>query len=250
MQMADFHSTGTIHTLATPSFTPSIFTEEDMKLQESALLETDLNALRDHVLLMGGEVERAIDEATRALIERDSELAEQVLRDDDRVDALELEADQMCVHLLRTHSQAEHDLRVVVTAIKITPILERIADHACNIARAAIYLNDEPQLKPYFDLPKMSWLACEMLRLSLDAFSAADADTARAVIARDDDIDKLYDRIFHELLDRMSNDPASAGRAARLLLVAKHLERIGDYVTDICELIVYMKDALVIKHAR
>ena len=221
-----------------------------MKLQESALPESALNELRDHVLLMGGEVERAIDEATRALIERDSELAEQVLRDDDRVDALELEADQMCVRLLRTQSQAEHDLRVVVTAIKITPILERIADHACNIARAAIYLNDEPQLKPYFDLPKMSWLACEMLRLSLDAFAAADADTARAVIARDDEIDRLYDRIFHELLDIMSNDAASAGRAARLLLVAKHLERIGDYVTDICELIVYMKDALVIKHSR
>jgi phosphate transport system protein len=250
MQMADFHSTGTIHTLATPSFIPSVFTEEAMKLQESALPESALNELRDHVLLMGGEVERAIDEATRALIERDSELAEQVLRDDDRVDALELEADQMCVRLLRTQSQAEHDLRVVVTAIKITPILERIADHACNIARAAIYLNDEPQLKPYFDLPKMSWLACEMLRLSLDAFSAADADTARAVIARDDEIDRLYDRIFHELLDIMSNDAASAGRAARLLLVAKHLERIGDYVTDICELIVYMKDALVIKHSR
>ena len=218
------------------------------------LPETALNELRDHVLLMGGEVERAIDEATRALIERDSDLAEQVLRDDDRVDRLELEADQLCVRLLALYplgqSQAEHDLRLVVTAIKITPILERIADHACNIARAAIYLNDEPQLKPYFDLPKMSWLACEMLRLSLDAFADADADAARAVIARDDEIDRLYDRIFHELLDRMSKDAAAAGRAARLLLVAKHLERIGDYVTDICELIVYMKEALVIKHSQ
>jgi phosphate transport system protein len=223
-------------------------------MPKSALPELpDLSALRDHVLLMGGEVERAIDEATRALIERDSELAEQVLRDDDRVDALELEADQLCVRLLGQSfglSSEAHDLRLVVTAIKITPILERIADHACNIARAAIYLNDEPQLKPYFDLPKMSWLACEMLRLSLDAFAGADADAARAVIVRDDEIDRLYDRIFHELLDRMSKDPAAAGRAARLLLVAKHLERIGDYVTDICELIVYMKDALVIKHSQ
>jgi phosphate transport system protein len=96
----------------------------------------------------------------------------------------------------------------------------------------------------------MSWQACEMLRLSLDAFAAADADTARAVIARDDEIDRLYDRIFHEILDRMSKDPESTGRAARLLMEAKHLERIGDYVTDICELIVYMKEALVIKHAR
>lgn len=247
MQMADFYPTETIiHTLAQPSQKPSPSTEEVMRnLPESAL-----NELRDHVLLMGGEVERAIDEATRALIERDSDLAEQVLRDDDRVDSLELEADQRCVQLLALQSTAAQDLRLVVTAIKITPILERIADHACNIARAAIYLNDEPQLKPYFDLPKMSWMACDMLRLSLDAFAAADAEAARSVIARDDEIDRLYDRIFHELLDRMSKDPASAGRAARLLLVAKHLERIGDYVTDICELIVYMKEALVIKHSQ
>ncbi len=214
------------------------------------LPETAVNQLRDHVLLMGGEVERAIDQATRALIERDTELAEQVLRDDDLVDGLELESDQLCVRLLALQLSDPQDLRLVVTAIKITPILERIADHACNIARAAIYLNDEPQLQPYFDLPKMSWLACEMLRLSLDAFAAVDAAAARAVIERDDDIDKLYDRIFHDLLARMSRDPDAAGRAARLLLVAKHLERIGDYVTDICELIVYMKDALVIKHSQ
>src|SRR5262245_48787584 len=224
----------------------SLISEEYMRnLPESALTQ-----LRDHVLLMGGEVENAIDHATRALIERDSDLAEQVLRDDDRVDALELEADQICVRLLSMHSSEASDLRLVVTAIKITPILERIADHACNIARAAIYLNDEPQLKPYFDLPKMSWLACEMLRLSLDAFAASDAGAARAVIERDDEIDRLYDRIFHDLLDRMSRDAAAAGRAARLLLVAKHLERIGDYVTDICELIVYMAEALVIKHSQ
>lgn len=214
------------------------------------LPESAINQLRDHVLLMGGEVERAIDQATRALIERDSELAEQVLADDDRVDSLELEADQLCVRLLSMQSREAFDLRLVVTAIKITPILERIADHACNIARAAIYLNDEPQLKPYFDLPKMSWLACDMLRVTLDAFAAADAEAARMVIERDDEIDKLYDRIFHDLLDRMSKDSAAAGRAARLLLVAKHLERIGDYVTDICELIVYMKEALVIRHSQ
>jgi phosphate transport system protein len=215
--------------------------------------ESALQQLRDHVLLMGGEVERAIDQATRALIERDSDVAVQVLRDDDRVDALELEADRLCVRLLSMQPASgseERDLRVVVTAIKITPILERIADHACNIARAALYLNDEPQLKPYFDLPKMSWLACEMLRLSLDAFAEADAAAARAVIERDDEIDRLYDRIFHDLLDRMSRDAAAAGRAAHLLLVAKHLERIGDYVTDICELIVYMAEALVIKHSQ
>ena len=247
IQMANFYHTNDVHVLTGQEgeFLHGLRDEKMRNLPESAV-----NQLRDHVLLMGGEVERAIDQATRALIERDTELAEQVLRDDDLVDRLELESDQLCVRLLALQLSEAHDLRLVVTAIKITPILERIADHACNIARAAIYLNDEPQLKPYFDLPKMSWLACEMLRLSLDAFAAADATAARAVIDRDDDIDRLYDRIFHDLLDRMSRDPEAAGRAARLLLVAKHLERIGDYVTDICELIVYMKDALVIKHSQ
>lgn len=214
------------------------------------LLTADLHNLRDHMLLMGGEVERAIDQATRSLIERDSELAQQVLRDDDRIDALELDADQMCVNLLAQASTQAADLRVIVTAIKISPILERIADHACNIARLALDLNNEPQLKPYFDLPKMSWLACEMLRLALDAFAQADAAAARVVIDRDDEIDHLYDIIFHDLLDHMTRNASAAGRAARLVLVAKHLERIGDYVKDICELVVYMKDALVIKHSQ
>ncbi|NBO63908.1 MAG: hypothetical protein EBU88_03465, partial [Acidobacteria bacterium] len=106
--------------------------------------------LRDHLLLMGGEVERAIDQATKALIQRDSEAAQQVLRDDDRVDQLELEADQLCFNLLSSQLTVGEELRFVVTAIKITPILERIADHASSIARAAVYLNNEPQLKPYF----------------------------------------------------------------------------------------------------
>jgi len=212
------------------------------------LLETDLNYLRDHVLLMGGEVEGAIDRATRALVERDSELAERVLADDDRIDALELEADQTCIRVLALKSPEARDLRFVITAVKIAPILERIADHACNVARAALDLNDEPQLKPYVDLPRMSRLAREMLRASLDAFAASDATAARAVIDRDDEVDRLYDQIFYDLLDYMSRDSAAAGRAARLVLVAKHLERIGDYVKDICELIVFMKEATVIKH--
>ena len=214
------------------------------------MLTADLQNLRDHMLLMGGEVERAIDQATRSLIERDSELAQQVLHDDDSVDALELKADQMCVNLLATAATHAADLRVIVTAIKISPILERIADHACNIARLALDLNNEPQLKPYFDLPKMSWLACEMLRLALDAFAQTDATAARAVIDRDGEIDRLYDAIFHDLLETMTRDAAAAGRAARLVLVAKHLERIGDYVKDVCELVVYMKEALVIKHSQ
>jgi phosphate transport system protein len=214
------------------------------------LLEAELNQLRDYVLLMGGRVEAAIDRAMRALTERDSGLAEQVLADDDQIDALELEVDRTCIRVLALKSPEARDLRFVITAVKLTPILERIADHACNVARVALDLNDEPQLKPNADLPKMAQVAREMLHASLDAFAEADANAARAVIERDDEIDQLYDRIFHDLLDYMSRDPQVASRAARLVLVAKHLERIGDYVTDICEQIVYMKEALVIKHSQ
>lgn len=215
-----------------------------------SLLEPELNQLRDHVLLMGGEVELAIDRAMRALVERDSDLAVDVLASDDRIDAMELEVDRTCIRVLALKAPEARDLRFVITAVKLTPILERIADHACNIARAALDLNREPQLKPYIDLPRMSHLAREMLHDALDAFATSDAAAARRVLERDDELDRLYDLIFHDLMDYMSRDASAASRAARLVLVAKHLERIGDYVTDICEQIVYMKEALVIRHSQ
>ena len=213
-------------------------------------LKADLVQLRDQVLVMGGEAENAVDRATRSLVERDSDLADQVLTDDDLIDTLELQSDQTCARLLALQPPEPRDLRFIITAIKISPILERIADHACNIARAAIDLNNEPQLKSLVDIPRMSRLSREMLRDALDAFAAGDAQAARDVIKADEELDALYDRIFHSLLDHMSRDQSAAGRAARLLLVAKHLERIGDYVTDICELIVYMSEARVIKHQK
>jgi phosphate transport system protein len=215
-----------------------------------SLLEPELNQLRDLILLMGGEVESAIDRAMRSLTERDTRLAEQVLADDDRIDALELAVDKAYIRVFALKFPEARDLRFVIATVRITPVLERIADHACNIARVALDLNNEPQFNHYTDLSKMSQVAREMLHASLDAFATGDAAAARAVIERDDEIDRLYDRTFHSMLDDMSRDPNAAGRAARLLLVAKHLERIGDYVTDICEQVVYMKEALVIKHSR
>lgn len=214
------------------------------------LRDWSCNELRDRILLMGGEAESAIDSAIRALVERDSRLAAAVLADDDVVDASELKIDRLCLELLGRNGLAARELRLILTAAKIAPVLERIADHACNIARLALQLNDEPQLKPYIDLPKMGTCAREMLREALDAYAAEDAAAAHDIIEGDDEVDHLYDRIFHELLGYMSRDQQSAGRAARLLLVAKHLERIGDYVTDICEQIVFMTEARVIKHAR
>ncbi|MBC7911759.1 MAG: phosphate signaling complex protein PhoU [Pyrinomonadaceae bacterium] len=216
---------------------------------EHRLLDRELDALRDRVLLLGGETERALQRAMYSLVERDSVTAQEVLDDDDQIDNLEVEIDRLCVDTIALRQPAARDLRFVISVAKITPILERIADHACNIARAAIDLNDEPELKPYIDLPRMSEQASSMLHAALDAFTNGDAEAARAVIERDDEIDEIYNRLFHDLIDMMVADPTTTTRAARMLFVAKHIERIGDYVTDICELTVYMTEAAFIKHS-
>jgi phosphate transport system protein len=213
------------------------------------LLDRELFALRDRVLLLGGETETALQKAMYALVERDSQTAEEVLAGDDEIDQLEVEIDRLCVDTIALRQPAARDLRFVISVAKITPILERIADHACNIARAAIELNDEPQLKPLVDLPRMAEHASAMLRAALDAFTSNDADAARATIERDDVVDAAYERVFHDLIALMVSDPSTTTRAARLLFVSKHLERIGDYVTDICELTVYMTEAAFIKHS-
>jgi phosphate transport system protein len=212
-------------------------------------LDTELDSLRDRVLLLGGETETALQRAMFALIQRDNATARLVLDGDDDIDQLELEIDRMCIDILALRQPAARDLRFVVGVAKATPILERIADHACNIARTAIDLNDEPQLNGYVDLQRMSERASNMLRAALDAFTSGDAASARAVIARDDEVDVLYSRLFHELIEMMVENPATTKRAARLMFVAKHIERIGDYVTDICELTVYMAEAAFIKHS-
>jgi phosphate transport system protein len=212
-------------------------------------LDDELGTLRDRVLLLGGETETALRRAMYALAERDSEAARDVLTNDDSIDRLEVEIDRLCVDVLALRQPAARDLRFVISVAKITPILERVADHACNIARAAIDLNDEPELRPRFDMSGMAEIASSMLRDALDAFTVGDADEARRVISRDDEIDALYERLFHDLIELMVADPSATPRAARLLFVAKHLERVADYVTDICELTVYMAEAAVIKHS-
>jgi phosphate transport system protein len=215
-----------------------------------SVLETELKQLRERILFMGGRAEEAIERAMRALVEHNTGLAEEVIKGDDRIDDLELEIEWACIRVLALRSPEARDLRFVMGANRLVPILERIADHACNLARAALAIGRKPPLSPSPDMLKMDRIAREMLRAALDAFAASDATTARAVIERDEEVNQLYDRIFHDLLDQISRDSAVAGAAARLLLVAKNLERIGDYVTDICEQIVYMKEATVIKHQR
>jgi phosphate transport system protein len=213
-------------------------------------LDTELDVLRDRVLVLGGEAEAALVRSMYALTERDSAAAREVLAGDDEIDKLEVEIDRLCIDVLALRQPAARDLRFVISVAKITPILERLADHACNIARVALDLNDEPRLRHYPDLSRMAEVASSMLRTALDAFTQGDAATARRVIGQDDEIDVMYERLFRDLIELMVNEPAVTPRAARLLFVAKHLERVADYVTDICELTVYMTEAAVIKHVK
>jgi phosphate transport system protein len=211
-------------------------------------ITTQLDALRDKVLLLGGKTEDAVHRAMRSLKERDSDLARSVCEDDKLIDRMELEIDQLAVEILATRQMAEHDLRFVVSVAKITPILERIADHASSIAEAAIVLNNEPQIDSYIDFSLMADIAGGMLSEALNAFTSEDAGASREIIGRDRELDRCYGRVFDGLIDTMIKSPSAANGAARLLFVAKNIERIGDYVKDICELNVYLTEAVFIKH--
>lgn len=214
------------------------------------IIDQQLDVLRDKILLLGGATESAVQRAMQSLVERDSELAKQVLEEDKIIDQMELEIDRLSIEILALQHPAAHDLRFVISVAKITPILERIADHAGSIAEAALVINIEPLVKNYIEFPMMAQTAAEMLRSALDAFTNEDAQLSREIIERDKEIDTSYKRVFNALLEMMIDNPSATTGAAHLLFVAKHLERIGDYVKDICELNVYLREAAFIKHSR
>ena len=212
------------------------------------IIDEQLDILRDKILLMGGATEAAVQRSMRSLVSRDNELAKQVLEEVEAIVQMELEIDRLSVDILALQHPAAHDLRFVISVAKITPILERIADHAGSIAEAALIINIEPLVKNYVDFPIMAQTAAEMLRSALDAFTNEDAQLSRQIIERDKEIDASYNRVFKQLLEMMVENPSATTGAAHLLFVAKHLERIGDYVKDICELNVYLREAAFIKH--
>ena len=213
------------------------------------LIEENLNQMRDKLLVMGGAAEKAIMLSMRALDERDSNLADRVIREDDAIDGMELELDQMCVDVLVLKQPAASDLRFVISVARTAPMVERIADHAVNIAKHALALNNEPQFEIGLDLAKMSSTVQGMLIDGLDAFTSGDPEKARATIERDDEVDSLYDLFYSEIIAAMERDSSVVGRGVQWLFVIKHLERIADYVTNICEQIIYMARGQVIKHS-
>ncbi len=210
----------------------------------------NLTLLRDRILLLGGAAEAAIARAIRALIERDSDLAIAVIEEDNEIDLLENEVDQQCTEILMTGRYSNTDLRFVLAVSKTAPIIERVADHAVNIAKHALVLLEEPQLKPYIDLPRMAEVAQDMLLKGLDALTRQDCELALRTIREDDLVDQYYKRIYVELIEIMERDSRTVTRAVELLFVIKHLERIADYATNICEIVVYMVEGRVIKHTQ
>lgn len=210
--------------------------------------DQELNRLREKLLEMAGLVEQIVHKAVKVLQSRDPILVQQVLADDNRVDALEIEVDDLCVSLLALRQPMAVDLRFVVGAIKINNDLERIGDHAVNIAQSAERLLREPPLRPLDDFPRIPALATGMMKDSLDAFVTGDVVKAKNVCERDDLVDWCKRQILIELSALMCRDPAVINRAIALVFVSRNLERIADLSTNIAEETIFISEARVIKH--
>jgi phosphate transport system protein len=210
--------------------------------------EHDIEALKERVLKMGGFVEESIRKSVTALVERDRNLAIEVIDGDAIVNNYDVEIEEECIRFLAIWQPTGSNLRFITTAIKIITDLERMGDLAVDICERAIELNEEPPLKPYIDLPRMAEAAQKMLKDSLDSFVSRDADLALNVCAADDFVDNLNYQIFNELLLYMLKDPKNISRAVRLSYITKYLERIADHATNIAEMVVYMVQGKVIRH--
>ena len=208
----------------------------------------ELESLKQTLLAMGGLVEEQIRQVMRALVERDDALAQSVVERDQQVNAYDVEVDETCVNLLALHQPTAGDLRFITTAMKIVTDLERMGDQAVNIAQRVLELNQEPQLKPYIDLPRMAEKAQRMVKESLDAFVARDTELARRVCAEDSEVDAIKEQIFRELLTFMMEDPRTIPRAIRLILISRFLERLADHATNIAEMVIYLVDAKMVRH--
>jgi phosphate transport system protein len=210
--------------------------------------EHDIEALKERVLKMGGFVEESIRKSVKALVERDRNLAIEVIDGDAIVNNFDVEIEEECIRFLAIWQPTGSNLRFITTAIKIITDLERMGDLAVDICERAIELNEEPPLKPYIDIPRMAESAQKMLKDSLDSFVSRDADLAMNVCAADDFVDNLNYQIFNELLLYMLKDPKNISRAVRLSYITKYLERIADHATNIAEMVVYMVQGKVIRH--
>ena len=207
-----------------------------------------LEDLRRNLILLGGEVERQIQKAIEALIEADEKKAQEVIDSDEEIDRMEMMVEEQAVQLLALQQPVAVDLRFLVAALKINNDLERIGDHAVNIAEGAQRLAGQRPFKPFIDIPYMAEVAMSMLKQSLDAFVNRDADLAKKVIKKDDILDDKNVSIIRELLTYMAEHPSLITYCLELISVSKNLERVGDLATNICEDTIFIAEARWVKH--
>jgi phosphate transport system protein len=210
--------------------------------------ETELQALRNQLLTMGGMVEERVHRAVNALINRRDEDAQRIIVSDKDVNDLQMAIDDRCLRLLATQTPLAVDLRLITSSMKINADLERIGDQAVNIAESVLALIPQPPLKPLIDIPRMAQIAERMIRDALDAFVKRDAALARDVLRRDDEVDELKDQVFRELLTYMMADPGTIQRALSLILISRNLERIADHATNIAEDVIFIAEARDVRH--
>ncbi|HZT76297.1 MAG TPA: phosphate signaling complex protein PhoU [Vicinamibacterales bacterium] len=208
----------------------------------------ELQQLKSRLLLMGGLAEERVSLSMRGLVDRDRDAIRQVIEGDEELNQLQLEIDDRCFKLLALYQPMAIDLRTIVAAVKINSDLERVGDLAVNIGEAAERYVLHAPVKPLIDLPRMGNLAQRMLREALDAFVSGNIAAARDVLAQDDILDGLKDQIFRELLTYMLGDPHTIEGAIDLILISRHLERIGDHATNIAEDIIFIVEARDVRH--
>ncbi len=200
----------------------------------------EVESLRNDLLKMGHLVERSIIRSVESLAKKDIELAKRIIDEDDIIDDMEHDIEKRCLRLLALQQPMASDLRAIGTALKIITDLERIADHASDIAKVTVRLDGQPLIKPLIDIPRMAEIAESMIHDVLTAFVDGDIELAEEVSRRDDDVDNLYSQIFRELLLIMMEDPRTITQATYLLFVAQYLERVADHVTNLSEWVIYM----------
>lgn len=210
--------------------------------------QEELESLQGRLLEMGGLAEERVRAAIQGLVSRDMAVIEQVLYGDEPINALHIEIDERCFKLLALHQPMAADLRQIVAAVKINTDLERVGDLAVNIAEAAKRYALHPPVKKLIDIPRMGDIAQAMLRDALDSFVRRDTVLAQQVLNEDDRLDGLKTQIFRELLTYMLQDPGTVEPALDLILISRHLERIGDHATNVAEDVIFMVSAKDVRH--
>lgn len=208
----------------------------------------ELEHLKTKLLEMGSLVEASIQRSVSAVTQKDRNAAEEVFRNEDRVNSIEVEIDDFAIKLLALHQPMAADLRLIVAALKINTDLERMGDLSVSIAERALSLMEGPVIKPMIDIPHIAGLVQSMVRKALDAFVMRDADLARSVLASDDAVDSLRTACYHELVSFMEKDPANIQQALNLLVVTRNLERIADHSTNIAEDVLFLVKGVDVRH--